>query len=94
MIKNISLLGATGSIGRQTIEVAQVLGITISALTAKSNVELLEDNFYNLQEQYADIEDVDMADALTSFVWAQYCYNAALKVGNSVLSESLMDYLK
>lgn len=60
----------------------------------ENNVELLEDNFYNLQEQYSDIEDVDMADAITSFVWAQYCYNAALKVGNSVLSESLMDYLK
>lgn len=68
----------------------------MSAGTQKleNNVELLEDNFYNLQEQYADIEDVDMADAFTSFVWAQYCYNAALKVGNSVLSESLMDYLK
>ena len=60
----------------------------------ENNVELLEDNFYNLQEQYSDIEDVDMADAITSFIWAQYCYNAALKVGNSVLSESLMDYLK
>ena len=57
-------------------------------------MELLEDNFYNLQEQYSDIEDVDMADAITSLVWAQYCYNAALKVGNSILSESLMDYLK
>ena len=51
------------------------------------------ENFYNLQERYAALEDVDMADALTSFVWAQYCYNAALKVGNNVLSESLMDYL-
>ena len=60
----------------------------------KSNLSLLEDNFYNLQEQYANLEDVDMADAITSFVWAQYCYNAALKVGNSVLSESLMDYLR
>jgi len=59
----------------------------------KNNTALLEDNFYNLQEQYSDLEDVDMADAITSFVWAQYCYNAALKVGNSVLSESLMDYL-
>lgn len=59
----------------------------------KSNVALLEDNFYNLQEQYGELEDVDMADAITSFIWAQYCYNAALKVGNSVLSESLMDYL-
>lgn len=59
----------------------------------KNNLALLEENFYNLQEQYAALEDVDMADALTSFVWAQYCYNAALKVGNNVLSESLMDYL-
>ena len=59
-----------------------------------NNSKLLEENFYNLQEQYADIEDVDMADSITSFIWAQYCYNAALKVGNSVLSESLMDYLK
>lgn len=59
----------------------------------QNNEKLLEDNFYNLQEQYAAIEDVDMVDSITSFIWAQYCYNAALKVGNSVLSESLMDYL-
>ena len=59
----------------------------------KSQQELLVDNFDNLQEQYSDIEDVDMVDAITSFIWAEYCYNAALKVGNSILSESLMDYL-
>jgi len=59
----------------------------------KNNMALLEDNFYTLQEQYAGLEDVDMADSITSFVWAQYCYNAALKVGNSVLSESLIDYM-
>lgn len=64
-----------------------------STTKLENNEKLLEDNFYNLQEQYADIEDVDMVDSITSFVWAQYCYNAALKVGNSVLSESLMDYL-
>lgn len=59
----------------------------------KNNYALLEDNFDNLVEQYSALEDVDMADAITSFIWAQYCYNAALKVGNSILSESLMDYL-
>ena len=62
-------------------------------LKLKNNMDLLEDNFFNLQEQYSDIEDVDMADAITSFLWAEYCYNAALKVGNSILSQSLMDYL-
>ena len=60
----------------------------------KNQGELLLDNFDNLQEQYSDIEDVDMVDAITSFIWAEYCYNAALKVGNSILSESLMDYLR
>ena len=60
----------------------------------KSQTDLLVDNFDSLQEQYSDIEDVDMVDAITSFIWAEYCYNAALKVGNNILSESLMDYLR
>ena len=67
-----------------------------SAATTKleSSVGLLEDNVYNLKEQYSELEDVNMADAITSFIWAEYCYNAALKVGNSILSQSLMDYLQ
>ena len=59
----------------------------------QTNLKLLEDQHYNLQEQYAELEDVNAADAITSFIWAQYCYNAALKVGNNILSETLMDYL-
>lgn len=68
--------------------------MTAGTTKLENNEKLLEDNFYNLQEQYAAIEDVDMVDSITSFIWAQYCYNAALKVGNNVLSESLMDYLR
>lgn len=60
----------------------------------KSNQEQLQNNSYNLQEQVLAIEDVDEADAITAYSWAQYCYNAALKVGNSILSESLMDFLQ
>ncbi|MDE6259522.1 MAG: hypothetical protein K2M42_01465 [Oscillospiraceae bacterium] len=59
----------------------------------ENNLELLENNYDNLVEQYGDMEDADMVESITSFIWAQYCYNAALKVGNSVLSQSLMDYL-
>lgn len=59
----------------------------------KNNMGLLDDSHYTLQEQYSEIADVDMADSITSFVWAQYCYNAALKVGNSILAQSLMDYM-
>ena len=59
-----------------------------------SNQAQLENTTYSLQEQIIGMEDVDQADAITAYSWAQYCYNAALKVGNSILSESLMDYLR
>ena len=60
----------------------------------KSNQAQLENNTYTLQEQITELEDADPAEAITAFSWAQYCYNSALKVGNSILSESLMDYLR
>ena len=41
MVKCISLLGSTGSIGWQTLDVAKKLGIPVAALTAGSNVEKL-----------------------------------------------------
>lgn len=43
MVKCISVLGSTGSIGRQTLDVAQKLGIPICALTAGSGVERMEE---------------------------------------------------
>ena len=42
MTKTISLLGCTGSIGRQTLEVARELGLRVAALAAHSSVDLLE----------------------------------------------------
>lgn len=62
--------------------------------TLKNNLGLLEDNMDDLVEQYAGIEDVNDADAISAFLWASYSYNAALRVGNSVLSQSLMDYMQ
>lgn len=41
-LRKISLLGSTGSIGRQTLEVADHLGIGVSALSAGKNTALLE----------------------------------------------------
>lgn len=42
MTKNISVLGSTGSIGVQTLDVAQMHNIRVSALTANKNTELIE----------------------------------------------------
>ena len=59
----------------------------------KDNHKQLEQNSYTLQEQIHTLEQVDPADAIMAYSWAQYSYNAALKVGNSILSQSLMDYI-
>ncbi len=42
MTKTISLLGSTGSIGRQTLEVVEELGLRVAALTANAQVDLME----------------------------------------------------
>ena len=47
----------------------------------------------DINEEILDVEQVDLADAITTFSWQQYCYNAALKIGNQLLSQSLIDYM-
>ena len=42
MTKTITILGSTGSIGRQTLSVAEELGLRVAALTAERNVDLME----------------------------------------------------
>lgn len=46
-----------------------------------------------LNEQREGIEGIDPADAISEMLWANYCYQAALKIGNQVLSQSLLDYM-
>ncbi len=43
MTNTISILGSTGSIGRQTLDVAEQLGLRVAALTANSSVERAEE---------------------------------------------------
>ena len=42
MTNNLSILGATGSIGTQALDVCEKRGIRITCLTAHSNDKLLE----------------------------------------------------
>ena len=53
----ISLLGSTGSIGRQTVEVARALGIPLAALAAGSSVDLLEEQARLLRPRLAVLYD-------------------------------------
>lgn len=59
----------------------------------RDNGELLTSNAKTLNEQFLALEDIDPAAAIEDFMYAKYCYDTALKVGNSILSQSLMDYM-
>lgn len=64
MTKTIALLGSTGSIGRQTLQVARELGLRVAALTANTQVERMEQQIREFAPRLAVMMDADAADAL------------------------------
>jgi len=70
----------------------------LTTLGTKSNFldkteSRLTDTQYNLNEEIVSLENVNMAEAITSYSWAQYAYNAALKIGNGILGQSFIDFM-
>ena len=61
MTKNISVLGSTGSIGTQTLDVADKLDLRVSALTAAKNIELLEQQVRKYKPELAVVYDEEKA---------------------------------
>ena len=55
MKKNICVLGSTGSIGTQTLEVAKNLGIKVSSLAVNQNIDLLEKQIRMFKPQVAAV---------------------------------------
>ena len=64
-MKNIILLGATGSIGTQTCDVARRHGFRITALSGHSNVKLLEELSREFSPRYAVVGEEYMGDLKT-----------------------------
>lgn len=57
MAQKISILGSTGSIGTQSLDVAEKRDYEIIALTAGSNAKLLEDQVRKYKPKYAALAD-------------------------------------
>ncbi len=55
--KGIILLGSTGSIGTQTIDLADKKGIKISAISANRNAKLVEEQARKLKPEYCAMAD-------------------------------------
>jgi len=57
MSKNISILGSTGSIGRQSLDVIAACGMSACALAAGSNVKLMEEQARRFKPTLAALAD-------------------------------------
>ena len=64
MVKSVSILGSTGSIGRQSLDVISHLGIEVCALTAGSNVERMAEQCRQFRPKLAVMATKKAADAL------------------------------
>lgn len=64
MIKAVSILGSTGSIGRQSINAACHLGVPIVALTANRKIDLVEQQARQLKPKFVAIYDETAANDL------------------------------
>ena len=64
MAKKISILGSTGSIGTQSLDVAEKRGYEVKVLTAGSNAKLLEEQIRKWKPDYAALADEKAAKEL------------------------------
>ena len=64
MTKTVSVLGSTGSIGRQTLEVVEQLPVRVAALTAGSNVGLMAQQCRKFRPELAVMATPEAAQAL------------------------------
>ena len=64
MAKKISILGSTGSIGTQSLDVAEKQGYEVQVLTAGSNWKLLEEQIRKWKPKYAALADEEAAKEL------------------------------
>lgn len=64
MLKTISILGSTGSIGRQTVRIVERLGLRACAISGNKNLGLLEEQSRQLRPSIVAVWDEDAANSL------------------------------
>ena len=81
-MKIISILGSTGSIGTQTLQVCRDLGIGVAALSAGSNIDLLEQQIREFHVPLASVYDLKRAEILRARLKNFPCKVLAGEEGN------------
>lgn len=69
-------------------------GIGVKEDFLAKTVDRLESNDLSLATQLERVVTPDMAAAITNYSYAQYAYNAALRIGVNLLSQSFLDFMR
>ena len=64
MTKTLAVLGSTGSIGVQALEVAQLMGFEVLALTANSRTDIIEEQIRKFNPRFVAVADEKAAEDL------------------------------
>ena len=64
MIQTLSLLGSTGSIGTQALDIIRRTNIQVKALAACRNIELLEQQIREFKPEFAAVYHIGLAKEL------------------------------
>lgn len=86
------LMNKFDTLGTSLTNQVTELGVRSEFLTTTK--DRLDSSEISIQAQMSSVEGVDMAEAITNYMWDQYAYNAALKVGTSILSSSFIDFMR
>lgn len=89
--KYTEVLTAFDKASNRLIDNETTIGTKSNFLSTTKN--RLEDQQVELNTQLKNTVDVDMAEAITEYMWAQYAYNATLKIGTSILTPSFIDFM-
>ena len=83
MVNSLSILGSTGSIGTQTLDVADKLNLKVSALTASTNIKLLEEQVRSGMDGLIEAATLENADLIVNSVVGMVGLKPTLAAANA-----------
>jgi len=87
-MKSVCILGSTGSIGTQALEVAEKLGVRVEGLAAKSNINLLCEQALKFRPEFISIEDESNVETLKNRIRSNE-YNPEFLYGKSGINDMI-----
>lgn len=87
MVNNISLLGSTGSIGQQTLDVCRSLSIPVKYLACQQNIDLLTEQIREFKPLAVSVGNVEAAKSLSDILKENSEYKPEILFGEEGLAQ-------